>query len=51
MALPEQTVALDLEWFERAAGWERRRRGITGVIGTSERRLDWTYVEQGVRQL
>jgi hypothetical protein len=28
-------VVVKLEWCKLAAGWERQRRGIAGVIGTS----------------
>jgi hypothetical protein len=51
VALPRQPVVVKLDWFERAAGWERQRRGIAGVIATSARRLDWTHVEHRVREL
>ena len=50
-ALPEQPVVVKLEWSKLAAGWERQRPSIAGVIATSERRLDWTHVEHRAREL
>ncbi len=51
VASPEDTIVAKLEWSKLAAGSQRQRRDVAGIVATVGSALDRAYIERWVRDL